>query len=146
MQKSEIPVAEVIAEFIVDHCGVQDTAVSAMGPTLLMIMKGTTPEKWREVQRETGDLDDLKTEDAVKFIKSWGKEYPFIQISEGDGEVSISYQQRLVLDFRDPRFFDHLEQVLDHSLNHSDLSQFALQAETASCSDHHSQARESDHR
>jgi hypothetical protein len=126
VEKSEIPVAEVIAEHIVSYCAGHNIAVSAMGPTLLMIMKGTTPEKWAEVHSSRWCRQSPLTEDAVEFIKSWGKEFPFIQILEGDGEVRINYQRQLVLDFRDPRFFDHLEKVLVHALEQGDLSQFSL--------------------
>jgi hypothetical protein len=124
-EEPQIPVVEVIAEFIVNFCEERGTAVSTMGTALLMIMKGTTPEQWDEVQKKT-DITKVDTKDAVKLIKSWGKEFPFIQINDKDGEVRINYQRQLVLDFRDPHFFDHLEQVLLHSLEQSDLSRFSL--------------------
>ena len=131
MQKSEIPIVEIIIEYITDFCSNKETAVSILG-TMLMIMKGTTPKKWEEVQsRKEGYIRGaygpaVEAMDVLEFVKSWGKKLPVAYIIENDGVVNITYQKTLILDFRDPRFFDYLGLVLTHVLEQDDLAQFYL--------------------
>lgn len=173
MSETKIPIAEIIVEYITDFCAVKNVAVFALDKTLL-IMKKVTPKEWKEAQKiliesktqsrptticSSGELssifgpptfnsfvpnNDYHQSEAVKNIGQWGKKVPMINITEKEGTVQISYRKQLILDFRDPRFFDQLELVLDHVLKQDDLSLFSLPIENASCSIHYSQDCEHD--
>lgn len=167
MSETKIPIAETIIEYITDFCAAKNAAVLALDKTLL-IMKKVTPKEWKEAQKiliesktqnhrkssifgpptfnsfVPNNWNDYPQSEAVKNIGQWGKKVPMINITEKEGTVQISYRKQLILDFRDPRFLDHLELILTHVLEQDDLSQFSLPIENVSCSIHYSQDCEHD--
>lgn len=134
--KSDLPIVEVIGEFITDFYAKRDMMICNIGDSLLFVLKDTTPDKWELTIQNIEHFEKLKLPDAVQLIKEWGRTYPFIQIIEAHGQVSIMYWQTVVLDFRHPQFFDHLEAVLKHVVENDDLSQFSSRPEIVSSSDH----------
>ena len=134
--KSDLPIVEVIGEFIADFYAKRHIAICNIGDSLLFVLKDTTPDNWEQTIQNIEQFEKLPLPDAVQLIKEWGRKYPFIQIIEAHGQVSIMYWQNVVLDFRHPQFFDHLEAALKHVAENDDFSQFSLRPETASSSDH----------
>lgn len=134
--KSDLPIVEVIREFITDFYAKRQIAICGIGDSLLFVLKDTTPDNWEQTIQNIEQFEKLPLPDAVQLIKEWGRTYPFIQIIEAHGNISIMYYQTVVLDFRHPQFFDHLEAALKHVAENDDLSQFSLRPGTASSSDH----------
>lgn len=159
--KSNLPIVEVIGEFVEELFAEKDMAVAWMG-RLLIIMKDTTLEEWAEVQEaassrflanfadanpnNVGSAAEEMTDTQFRFlttvnvVKHLGRKYPSIQIIDGDGIVKITYyglnnahsSPSIVLDFRHPEFFDHLKKTLDYIAENPDLSQFFSQSGIAS--------------
>lgn len=58
------------------------------------------------------------------FVRELGTKYPMICMGDST-EVVISYGRRIKLDIADPGFFDQLDAIVDHLLNHDDLVAFS---------------------
>lgn len=133
--KSDLPIVEVIHEFISDLFAKQKMAVCGFGCALLFVLKDIAPDDWEQIQKME-NIEDLTIPNVIQLVKEWGVKYPFIQTSEKHGTVSIMYSQNVILYFQHPQFFDHLEAVLKHVAKNDDLSQFSLRPGTVSSSDH----------
>ena len=121
--KIDLPIAAVIQDFVTDLFARNNIAISGMGDSMLFVMKDVTSDQWAAIKIE--EIEDIQIDEAMKFMMEWGRKFPFVQTIENEGTVIVSYKGQITLDFRHPRFFDHLEAVLEHVVAHDDLSEFS---------------------